>query len=81
MVKINYYLAEITDIRSDDDGEFATVRMLGTRTPWATPWTPGRSTARASLRTTMLSSLWMWTRTATPSWPPSTIPPPLRRHS
>ena len=33
MVKINYYLAEITDIRSDDDGEFATVRMLGTQDP------------------------------------------------
>ena len=33
VVKINYYLAEITDIRSDDDGEFATVRMLGTQDP------------------------------------------------
>ena len=33
VVKINYNLAEITDIRSDDDGEFATVRMLGTQDP------------------------------------------------
>ena len=82
VVKINYYLAEITDIRSDDDGEFATVRMLGTQDPLGdsvdTPSTSAPSPPTASLRTTMLSSLWMWTRTATPSWPPSTIPPPPR---
>ncbi len=28
VVKINYYMGEITDIREDDNGEYATVRML-----------------------------------------------------
>ena len=32
IVKINYYMGEVTDIREDEDGEYATVRVLSQET-------------------------------------------------
>ena len=36
VVMINYYLGEITKIKTDDDGEYATVRVLG-KNQWTDP--------------------------------------------